>query len=322
LEKPSKWPEFLDDAVTIKNVEKLFAENFEECSGYRFIFNFDQDEIKHIFDGDVELCYEEDDNEHFVPTIFLGMKPQGTKKEKSAKPSKETEFIRDKTEQVKIFDSGKDDDKKILKMGNVGDLVVDINNTQDKLRGVASMVIDINDKGKLYLREAFDDSGYTDVPIEVTRRIEDPVEFYSLVPQFLEKPWGMRGLNLDAKVHAKIVAKLGKRVTVEKNGDVWYELDDVSEQEKNTTKEPKLKLIRWDTALDENVGLGQPKPIFNGKTQKEINKIIKEKWEDDEDFQEDFERSTLYFDNSLSVFITDEGKTKWRIGTPFGQKNK
>lgn len=253
---------FFSEERSLNDIEKFLTidEKFEMQRVYfTYIFEFISPQT---FDGSIQIQYSYNGQE-FVPTVFLGMTP--ITKKVTPKPSKEeTEFIRDKTDQVKIFDSGQYDDKKILKMGQVGDLVVDMEDAQDKLRGVASMVIDINDKGKLYLREAFDDAGYTDVPIEVTRRIENPVEFYSLVPQELEKPWGMRGLNLDPKVHAKIVKKLGKRVTVEDSGVIWYPFGG-NEQELAKLKE-ELHEIHSKINVEDN-----PQKIANLK--KMLHKI-------------------------------------------------
>lgn len=79
LEEPSKWPEYFDNDVTIDDAEKIFKTHFKEMSGYRFVFLFDDDEIKNIFDGDVEIQYSEDNTEQFVPTVYLGMIPKRKK---------------------------------------------------------------------------------------------------------------------------------------------------------------------------------------------------------------------------------------------------
>lgn len=216
---------FFSDEKSLNEIEKFLTidEKFERQRIYfTYVFEFISPQT---FDGSILISYSYN-GQVFTPTVYLGMSPQ-IKKEKKHKLKLEddTEFIRDKTDQVKIFDISKFDDKKILKMGQVGDLAVDMENIKDEQRGVASRVIDINDKGKLYLREAFDDSGYTDVPIEVTRHIENPEKFYALVPTFLEKLWGMRGLNLDKNIHKALIRKIlktGEKYTVEENGDIWY----------------------------------------------------------------------------------------------------
>lgn len=79
---------------TIEQVETFLNKNIKQTSGFIYVFNFDQDEIAHIFNGDVEIRYEEDDNEHFVPTVYLGMKPQTAKVKKSisSTSSKEDKF--------------------------------------------------------------------------------------------------------------------------------------------------------------------------------------------------------------------------------------
>lgn len=336
-------PEYLDTPHTISEMEKYLNKNIETTAGHIFIFGVHYDEITDIFNGGenymVELRYEEDDNEKFVPLVCLGMAPiaksvkkvtakkatkqdkeiddfiatikprsfyenmtikelkstleqhglptSGTKdrliyklqpvdntfepsfctddycpllaielreknyhiynrekgrtedfswkvvqtkdqlrdhiikwynehKERHRKTTKPSDgFIRDKTEHAKVWDLQKFD----ISKAKFGDLAVDMKDALEMQRGMASEVVDIKPDGRLYLREAYDDSGYTDAPIEVTQRIEDPIEFYKYVPKFLAQPWGIVGVMLDKKVHKTWDG------TENKDGTVWFEYE-------------------------------------------------------------------------------------------------
>lgn len=117
---------YLDNDHSINNVETYLNKNIKKTRGRGYVFNFDQDEIKHIFDGEVEIRYEEDDNEHFVPTVFLGMvtkekkeKSASSKTSKSEKPKKRLDASADSdieldettSEQVEYDFSKMSDDK-------------------------------------------------------------------------------------------------------------------------------------------------------------------------------------------------------------------
>lgn len=243
--------DLLQDEVTIDQAEKYLDKNIKKTTGFQFIFNFDQDEIKHIFDGEVEIRYEEDDNEHFVPTVYLGMKPQVAKKEKSvtSKPTKEDKYY-------------------------------------DDLVAITF--------------EPYCEGDYCPQLV-----VEQKGDFYHIYNREKGRKEDFSWTGVNSKTDLK------------KHMIKWY-----NEKIQRTKDDDKLQLVRWDTALDENVGLTFAKPIFDGKTENEIDEIVQEKWENDDDFREDYEKSTLYFNNGHSVLITDEGKTKWRITKDYERKKK
>jgi len=74
-----KWPEFIsndDTGFTISQVEKIIADNFEECEGLIFKFRFHLQKTESIFKGDIEIIYEQEDDEKFIPVVYLGSKPK------------------------------------------------------------------------------------------------------------------------------------------------------------------------------------------------------------------------------------------------------
>lgn len=75
----------------IETVEAYLNKNIKKTAGYEFIFDFDQDDIKDIFDGTVEIRYEQNDDKKFVPTVFLGMAPT-SRKSKVEPPALEQEY--------------------------------------------------------------------------------------------------------------------------------------------------------------------------------------------------------------------------------------
>jgi hypothetical protein len=69
----NEWPIFFQKAQHLSTIEELFSDGIDECVGK--IFRFNVVKPGKIFSGIVQFVYEENDNNKFVPTVFLGTKP-------------------------------------------------------------------------------------------------------------------------------------------------------------------------------------------------------------------------------------------------------
>ena len=67
--------DYLEDDHTIEEIEKYLEDNFDYCTGYEYWFNFDEEETKDVFDGQIEIRYKENEREEFVPVVYLGIQP-------------------------------------------------------------------------------------------------------------------------------------------------------------------------------------------------------------------------------------------------------
>jgi hypothetical protein len=132
------------------------------------------------------------------------------------------EFVRVKGEYAQVFKSSQNKNSILSKL-QVGDFIVEDNGE----RGLNSKIVN----GKKQLEAACDDSGYTECPQHISDLIENPIEFYSKIPNFLRVSWGMTGVWLNIRKHKHVIKKLGlskqdieRSLGIEKESYFWYDI--------------------------------------------------------------------------------------------------
>lgn len=89
LFRSDEWPAFFKKNQTLTTIEGLFVDGIDECEGK--IFRFNVVKPGKIFNGTIQLVYEENDKNVFVPMVFLGTAPKVPKPSKAVvKPKAKT----------------------------------------------------------------------------------------------------------------------------------------------------------------------------------------------------------------------------------------